>query len=81
MDTTHNPGYFPDTDEFDVIGACQALGRPGRPISRSTLDRWIPRGTKGRRMTRAGETDRPEIRFSADLIKSRVPTPGGDAVE
>jgi hypothetical protein len=65
-------GYYPTTDEYDVAGACAALGG----ISRATLDRWIPPETPGRR-----RLDAPgvagQVRIAGALVRQHAPLPAG----
>jgi hypothetical protein len=66
-------GYDPETKEYTVAGAMRVLG-----CSRATLDRWVPPGTEGRRLTQASPGRPREVRYAATLIHQLVPTPGGD---
>jgi hypothetical protein len=79
METKDNPGYYPEEDEYDLLGAAHALGKPGAPVSRKTVDRRIPPGTPGRRLT--GAPGVPEVRIAARLVKALLPTPGGGPSE
>jgi hypothetical protein len=66
-------GFDPETNEYSVIGAMRALD-----VSRATLDRWIPPGTAGRRLTQAYPGRPREVRYAAALIHQFAPAPGGD---
>lgn len=66
-------GFDPDTDEYTAAGAMQALD-----VSRATLDRWIPAGTEGRRLTDPAPGRPAQVRIAADLVRALLPLPAGE---
>jgi hypothetical protein len=71
--TEQPPGYDPDNDEYTAAGATAALN-----CSRSTLDRWIPVGTVGRRLTEPLPGQPSEVRISGAVVRHLMPLPAGE---
>lgn len=66
-------GHDPDTDEYTAAGAMKALG-----VSRATLDRWLPPGSEGRRLTDPVPGRPAEVRISGEWIRRNLPIPAGE---